>query len=138
MRWPRYRLRTLLLVVAVAGVAFGAADLRRRRNHFLRREAGLAVRRRQVLLEARGRDELAAVVRHFADQWRDDARASRSKVARRRSEGLGRYWDRRARSYDAEAALKRSEADALDRRARDYRRAADRPWAAPPAEKSAE
>jgi hypothetical protein len=136
-RWPRYRLSTLLLVVALAGVAFGAADLARRRGHFLRREAGLAARRRQVLLEARGRDELAAVVRRFADQWRDEARSARSKSARRRSEGIGRYWERRARSYDAEASLKRSEADGLDRLAREYRRAADRPWSAPPVEKRA-
>jgi hypothetical protein len=133
----RYRLSTLLLVVALAGVAFGAADLARRRGHFLRREASLAARRRQALLEARGRDELAAVVRHFADEWRDDARSARSKPDRRRSENLGRYWERRARSYDAEAALKRSEADALGRLARSYRQAADRPWSAPPGEKRA-
>lgn len=137
MPWPRYRLRTLLVVVALAGVACGAADLGRRRGLFLRREAGLAARRRQALLEARGQDELAAVARNFAEQWRDEARSGRSRAVRRRAEGLGGYWERRARAYDAAAALKRSQADALDRLARDYRRAADRPWAAPPGEKSA-
>lgn len=71
MRLPRFRVRTLLVLVAVAGVLYGGEVLRRRRVRFLQKEALYARFSRAFLSDA-------ATVR-------DDISEARAELARMRA-----------------------------------------------------
>ena len=135
----RFRLRTLLAIIAAFAFSFGIADMARRRLTRLRGAATLATRENSARRQEAFHLRRAETVRRWAEDWRVEASGHRHYTAdaRDRCTRLAEYWDGRALAFDARAARSRATAERLAILRHSYLHAASRPWGPPPKGSSA-
>jgi hypothetical protein len=119
MRFPRFTLRRLMVIVAVAGLALGI-EMGRRRRHALLEVAKIHRFHMMTYREASERDALFAQV--MREQAENLGKESPENVAESHSKNQGAEENERlARAY-------RTVADHFDRMQEKYRRAARFPF----------